>query len=693
MGRIEPEGSGGPKRRGIGNEEKASGRPSIYGHKSAVSTGGKASELPQHARTHRHVPQVPERQVLVTFFQEPTPHAPEVIDDIAPQETITTRRSTRLEDYPHRLRPDDQPDELVEFERLYGRRKTICKLFAKRTSYDYHRIEEAVDDAYWVAYRKWNDFEEREVGNRWNWLMKITYSTLSRIQRYENRRPQRVLTDNENQESLENQTDRMLQPEEAAIRTVDRLEVALRGIPHSEVLIAAANGLTYDEIGSVLLVSHTTVGKYIRIGTEHLMKRVGVDPEDSEEVKRRKLGLFLIGGVIEEDVYDAEEPIFTPRIGTNVPVEVQRAGWLAKQTREAHGKLGFQVADPTGLDYPSLYNFENGKRTVLIRRVYKGLLDCGIRPTDHRMEEINTIMQNQNWLHTLSHLRVISGDNFSGNAIKLLRLAEPQYMNPGEFAEKVHISERSINKYEAGKIRPSIPVMNSILENSVLTQLGENNKLLQLYRLFAIEPETSKEHNDPKPMTRREVSTSSFGRLLNYHRRLAGLTLKDLAKKIPYVYTAIANYENDLVTEEESLETMARMVIAGLNLPPATAELFQYKAQNSMQPVSDDLLERVFAEPFLYERDLGQFKQFHSAAVSGEDRRIGSRIRVLREIRGISLAELAEMAGLSGKNALWRIETNRLKTRPDDRSMMGIITALDLDIFADDDQTLSLLFD
>ncbi len=479
---------------------------------------------------------VPKADVVFSIMKVPgtLPRASRAVTAVT-IDVPTPTRERPLESYPHRLRPDEQPEEFEEFTKLFDQQVTVCRLFVHEGSaLDYHRVEEAVSNALLISYRRWNAYKDDGENTRWKWFMRISRNSIETLYKKEARRPQRVRNDEVNELALALEAGKELLPDETIVRRIDHLDKTLRGNPHKEILIALANGMSQQEIADTLEVSPSTVHNYIVAGTNHLTDMADVYPEDSEEDRQRKIGIFLSNGGISERAMEVEEGIgFVPKMDTGVPVEIQRAGWYAKQAREGHGILGVQVTEHTGINFSNFYNFETGNRSLELNRVYKGLIACGIRPTDHRMEKINKIRESRNWLRTLSR-----GDMTLDRAIYLLALSTLK--SDSTFAKESGMSDPGdMSRYKTDRNKPSPDRLNSML---IAANIDPRSKEGRMFHLLS---------NEMSPLSADKFAEALPKDQVKYLRVQSGVTQSKLGDQIYYDDSSVARFESGEMTMTE----------------------------------------------------------------------------------------------------------------------------------------------
>lgn len=448
--------------------------------------------------------------------------------------------------YPFRLRPKEEPEDLSEFERLYGERAIIGKFVATKVgSKDKERIEIAVTNAFEIAFTKWHNFDPHGSGTRLSWITGIAKREFL-SGRGELWRHPRIIADPEvTQLALEQVSDKGPATDNSAIQRALPLEKMLGDTPYKGILLAYANGMTPKEIGEVYGISRLTVVDYIAKGKKHLLQIAKIPKDESPANKRQLLSDFFSnksGDSTQEDHRETDLlPNDTITWKPHVSAEVQRAGMLLRQAREAYGITGTQITERAGLKYVAFAQFEKGEAYQDLNRMYEAAIAEGIDAKYPSMVEMDRLRRGQNWLRTFSSPQIEIDQ-----VVWLLRLSARQSVN--EFAKSANLNKRTILDIEAKNELPTTKTLNQIF---AVVGIDAMSKEAQRIRL---------KNKGIEPATIDMFIELPWNQQVRYIRSLLGLTQRNLGKEIYYSDEAVTYFESSSGKMIMSEKTLAQLV-------------------------------------------------------------------------------------------------------------------------------------
>ncbi|HWY79201.1 MAG TPA: helix-turn-helix transcriptional regulator [Candidatus Sulfotelmatobacter sp.] len=388
--------------------------------------------------------------------------------------------------------------------------------------------------------------------------------------------------------------------------------------------------------------------------------------------------------------------IFDPRVdmglhenhssqyGMPLPNRIRRAGTLLNTLR-LRGKVDSEeIGNAAGWDGAAIEDFENGHRIINLRRAFHGAAKY-FDEQEPEMVEFNNIVNEEQWIQTLTK-GTFSRDGITlGNAITLLRLNKLQ--SKKEFYDEAHVAITQSTKIEQDRVTPMPYIINQIIETAGLAPIclpAQQIRLLREKRL---------------PMTLAQLQKCTFNQLFQYLRQLQGYSRYDVQKQIGKRTSRSLISAIESGKHKPSKETKNKL-IAFLKLDPksALAEIIQAKAANPPKFISNGMIQRVLTEEhgdqYLFAESLQQYgaaeipaattvlyeletKKQQLTQSDQSDKMIGALLQHMRQNTSVGPRELARRAEMSHGD-ISKIE--RGEYVPEDVTITKLLVGLGYDI-------------
>ena len=385
-----------------------------------------------------------------------------------------------------------------------------------------------------------------------------------------------------------------------------------------------------------------------------------------------------------------------------VPIEIRKAGEaLQEAIGKTQGVSEIDIARVLGRDEADIIDFENGELIDLNpQAVYQAADQVGVE--NLRLLEFYKQTEILNWLRTLAKEKKMTPAKKLGRGIRLLRLASGNTNK--EFAMKMKFLQKpkgetlhdaeikqlqdEINVWENGILSPTYDSLNKIFQTAELSELGENNKVMQyLYLLSTYSHGANK--SDYEPMDLATLQKCSFRELMRYLRHLRGATQAFLGEECNYSEIQIRRFERGESVNEGFVEQFIEWL--GLDeeqSESALAAILRHKAQETRDKkkklIAQEIFQGVLTEQYLFKEHIDYLDPY---ILSEKDEDIqpwlahmplGNRILFLRTRKSFNREKFAKQSQI-GIRTIYDIEKGI--TLPFEETVFALADALDYDDF------------